>query len=292
MEKYFKYFKIPFIITAVIVVICVGIKIANSTSMVRSNNETDLKNNVFDYADNLSTQDEARLEETITEIEEQTGIDIAVVILNESLEGKGYKAGLSGRGTYDMWVKGYADSFADDHKMGYDYACGSNLVFVDNCFREPSTGRVDSWISTSGKAKENISTSECEEIMDIALANLTDYSGQEDYYKAYSKVVELVPRYASSTSAAVNLMQPKYIVVVSFLAALIYVLVNWRSKAGKKTTSGTTYVSQGRPNITRKQDIFLRKSVSKVRIQSSSGGGGGGGHSGGGGGHGGGGHSR
>lgn len=292
MEKYFRYFKIPFIVTGVIVAICVGIKMANSTSMVRSNNETDLKNNVFDYADNLTADREAQLEATITEIEEQTGIDIAVVILNESLEGKGYEAGLSGRGTYDMWVKGYADSFADDHKMGYDYACGSNLVFVDNCFREPSTGRVDSWISTSGKAKENISTSECEEIMDIALANLTDYSGQEDYYKAYSKVVELVPRYASSTSAAVNLMQPKYIVVVSFLAALIYVLVNWRSKAGKKTTSGTTYVSQGRPNITRKQDIFLRKSVSKVRIQSSSGGGGGGGHSGGGGGHGGGGHSR
>lgn len=290
MEKYFKYFKIPFIITAVIVVICIGIKIVYGTPKIRTNKDSDLTQNVFDYADNLTPQMEKNLEALIEETENKTGIDIAVVILNESLADAGYDPGYSSTGRRDMYVKGYADTFADVHNMGFDYARGSNLVFVDNCYREPTTGRVDSWISTSGKAKENISTAECEEIMNVALANLSDFSTKEDYYKAYSRVVELIPNYATPAASAAGKMQPKYITVGSLLIAAIYVLINWKSKAGKRTTSGTTYVSQGRPNITRKQDIFLRKTVSKVRIQSSSSSGGGGG--GGGGGHGGGGHSR
>lgn len=290
MKRYLNYFKIPFIITAVVVVVCVAVKLFAKPAVSRNNSQTDLSQNVFDYADNLTDAMENQLENLIAETEEKTGIDIAVVFLNESLADSGLEGGYSSRsGKYDMWVKGYAEAFYNAHSMGYEKPYGSGLVFVDNCFREPTTGRVDSWITAYGEAGNRISNSDCESIMDVALIDLDDYSTAEDYYRAYSRVVELIPRYYSSNAAALEVLKPSYIVVFAFVVAAIYVIASWKSKAGKKTTTGITYVTAGRPNVKRKQDAFIRKSVSKVRIQSSSGGGGGG-HSGGG--HSGGGHSR
>lgn len=286
MDRYFKYFKIPFIITAVIAVVCIVITVTAPDPAARNNTETDLTGNVFDYAGNLTDAQVSQLDAYITEIEEKTKIDIAIVILNESLADSGLEGGYSAKsGRYDMYVKGFADMFADVHRMGYEKPLGSNLVFVDNVYREPTTGRVDSWISTYGEAKQNISQSDCEAIMDDALYSLNDYSDADDYYSAYRRVVELVPNYASSFSQVLNYLRPVFIIAFAFAVAVIYVLINWKSKAGDKTTSGSTYLVTGRPNFRRKQDVFLRKSVTKVKIQSSS-------SSGGGGGHGGGGHSR
>lgn len=282
MARYFKYFRIPFIFFAIIAIGCIAIRIAaGNNQIVRGNNETDLTHNVFDYAGNLSKEHVAELESYITQIEDQTKIDIAIVILNESLEDGGYYGGGN-----NMWVRGYADTFADEHLMGYEMPMGSNVVFVDNCFREPATGRVDSWMSTYGTAKANITSTDCENLMDDALYGLTDHSSEEDYYKAYRRVVELIPRYASPTGGILGFLRPLYIFVFSLVVSAAYVAASWRSKAGDKTTSGSTYLESGRPNMRRRTDVFLRKSVSKVKIQSSSGSGGGGG------GHGGGGHSR
>ncbi len=282
MARYFKYFKIPFIIFAIVVIGCIAIRISagNKAPVVRGNKVTDLTQNVFDYAGNLTEEHIAELESYITEIEDQTKIDIAIVTLNESLEGKGYYGGSN-----HMWVNGYADTFADVHQMGYEMPMGSNVVFVDNCYREPSTGRVDSWMSTYGTAKTRISEGDCESLMDDALYGLNDGSTEYDYYRAYRRVVELIPRYASATGGILGFLRPIYIFAFSLVVAAIYVAASWRSKAGDKTTSGSTYLESGRPNMRRRTDVFLRKTVTKVKIQSSSG-------SGGGGGHGGGGHSR
>lgn len=201
MAKYFKYFKIPFIITAVIVVICVGIRIASNGPKECTNDDSLLDHNVYNYANNLSSSQERELEEIIEKVEQQTGIDIAVVTLNESLEGLGYDGGYSSKThDYDMWVKGYAETFGYENNMGYDYPGGSYVVFVDNIYREPSTGRVDSWMVANGTAGNLITNAEHEEILDIALADLNDYSTKDDYFKAYSKVVKLIPKYSSSAS--------------------------------------------------------------------------------------------
>ena len=287
MERYFKYFKVPFIITAIIVIVCVVIKVNASAPTPRNNPKTDLDSNVFDYAGNLTDAQVAELDAYIATIEEKTETDIAIVILNESLADSGLEGGYSEKsGRYDMWVKGYADMFADVHNLGYEGPMGSNIVFVDNVYREETTGRVDSWLSTHGEAKLNISTSNAESIMDDALYDLNDYSTADDYYKAYHRVVELIPRYMSSAQAALMVFRPVYILAAALVIALVYISANWKSKAGKKTTSSTTYVETGVPHMKNRRDVFLRKSVSRVKIQSSSGGGGGGG------GHGGGGHSR
>ena len=281
MKKYFEYFKALFIISGIIIALCLTAIISNS-GRKWNNDTTDLAHSVFDYADNLTPEQEAKLEKLITKAEKRSHSDIAVVFLNESLEGM-YD------GPNNMYVKGYADAFADVHMMGYEKPLGSNVVFVDNCYREPSTGRVDSWMSTYGDAKLELSQEECETIMDKALIDLTDYSTSDDYFKAYSKLVKLIPNYMTPIGGLMSMFNPVSILIAAFAIAAIYVAVNWSSKLGEDTITSTTYVQNGKPNITNRQDIFIRKSVSKRKIETSSGGSGGGG---GGGGHGGGGHSR
>ena len=295
MKKYFEYFKTSFIVAGIIIAICLTVIISNSGKKW-NNDATDLSHSVFDLADNLTAEQEAKLEKIIAKAEKQSHCDIAVVILNESLEDAyGGKNGGIGMGDYDVverhyYVKAYADTFADVHNMGYEKPLGSNVVFVDNCFREPSTGRVDSWMSTYGEAKEKLTQSECEKIMDVGLANLTDYSNSDDYFEAYSKIVKMIPSYMSPIGGAMGMFNVGTILLAALIIAGGYVLGNWKSKLGKVTTTSTTYVQNGKPNMTRREDRFIRKSVSKRKIETSSGGGGG--HSGGGGGHGGGGHSR
>lgn len=289
MKRFFNYFKIPFIVTAVIMAVCIIIRLVHGgtdTGIIR-NNESDLTSNVFDNAGVLNEKYIKELDEYIAQIEEEIGCDIAVVTLNESLEGK-YNTEAR------LWVMNYADDFADNHKMGYDKAYGNSIVFLDNIYREPSTGRVYSWISTSGLAQQKLSQNACESIMNDALDGLKDGSSAGEYMTAYHRVVQLLPSYmrgSESLGEVARSIKTVYILGVAFFIALIYVLVNWKSKLGKRTTVSTTYVENGRPNITRKQDIFIRKSVTKRKIQQSSGGSGGhmssGGHS-----HGGGGHSR
>lgn len=295
MKRYFDYFKTPFIIAGIVIALCLTIIISNSGKKW-NNNATDLDHSVFDFADNLTAEQEAKLEKLIAKAEKKAHTDIAVVILNESLEEAYNGSNGIGMGDYDIevrhyYVKGYADAFADVHNMGYEKPLGSNVVFVDNCYREPSTGRVDSWMSTYGDAKVKLSSEDCDSIMDIGLENLTDYSTSDDYFAAYSKIVKLIPSYMTPIGGAMNFFTPLTILIVSLVISAFYIMGNWKSKLGKVTTTSTTYVENGTPNMTRREDRFIRKSVTKRKIETNSGGGGGG-FSGGGGGHGGGGHSR
>ena len=289
MKQFLKYFKVPFILIAIMAIVCIGVRISKSgePEITWTNDDTDLTANVFDYAENLTDAQEKELDELISSVEDQIKCDIAVVTLNRTLSLEGYHSEPS------QWVMEYADDFADNHMMGYDKAYGNSIVFVDNLKRE-YTGRVYSWISTSGLAMKKISQSEAEEIMDIALADLNDNSDEDDYFEAYSNVIKLLPSFfdkGSVSGTAQNVLKPLYITIFSLIVALLYVLINWSSKVGDKTTRSTTYVENGHPTITHQGDVFLRKTVSKVKIETSSSGSGGhissGGHS-----HGGGGHSR
>lgn len=301
MKKYLKFFTIPFIVVGIITVLCLGIyftkKAPAADKPVKGNTQSDLNSNVFNYAGNLSDDKVAQLDSYIAQIEEETGIDIAVVTLDESLEDyvKKYESQLSYSVTPRQWVMVYADNFADEHKMGYDEPYGSSIVFVDNLHREESTGKVYSWISTSGYAQNEISEDECEAIMDVALANLSDSSSSEAYYQAYKDVVRLIPSKIAGSGYVSDegIFSTKFILLLAAVVAGLFILVNIKSKIGDKTTNAATYVVGGQPNMKNTSDVFLRKTVSKTKIESNSGSGGSGGHSSAGGhSHGGGGHSR
>ena len=67
---------------------------------------------------------------------------------------------------------------------------------------------------------------------------------------------------------------------MSLAGAIAFFIVNYSKKAGKDTTTASTY-SKGNAQILDKRDIFIRKEVHSVQIQSDSGGSGGGGGGGG-----------
>ena len=76
MKKFLKYFRIPFILIGILMVITIIIRVSSSgpEEIIRNNDETDLTQNVFNYAGNLTDSNVAELESLIERVEEQTSV--------------------------------------------------------------------------------------------------------------------------------------------------------------------------------------------------------------------------
>ena len=115
---------------------------------------------------------------------------------------------------------------------------------------------------------------------------------EDDPYEAYTRFVnEYADAYTGKGKSGIS---PLMVFLISFAVAGVFLLVNCFGKKGKKTTTDSTYVVGGKPLMRLREDRYIRKSVTKTKIQTDSGSGGGGGHhtSAGGVSHGGAGHSR
>ena len=254
---------------------------------------------VLDYADKLTDKEERELEEYIHEAEQKTTCDIVIVTLDESLKDYApeYRAKYTETITPDKYVMVYADKFWEDNKFGYDGpqvldgsdTTGDGVLLVDNNFREPETGRIYTWMCTTGKVERRYSEAD----IDYALDRFYDYV-EDDYYKACLKFVK---QFEFDMTGEIHLTGSKLVIIISLIYGLIYMLSHMSSSAGKSTVTESSYLIEGSLEFPVNRDTFVRKSVSKrynPPSETRSGGGGGGGHhiSGGGGSHGGGGHSR
>lgn len=256
-------------------------------SATRANTECLETERVFDYADVLSDKEEDSLRELIAKKETETRSDIVVVTLNESLvEYAAQYEDIIGPVPTNQCVMVYADNFYDENKFGYDKVHGDGVLFLDNWYRE-SDGKVHSWISTTGRVEDAFSTSMLDDIMNYSLDVVED-----DPYEAYTRFVnEYADAYTGKGKSGIS---PLMVFLISFAVAGVFLLVNCFGKKGKKTTTDSTYVVGGKPLMRLREDRYIRKSVTKTKIQTDSGSGGGGGHhtSAGGVSHGGAGHSR
>lgn len=291
MREYFRYFKWLYIILAVVVLL-LGVlsgghyMTSKAIDYQRTNTECTTTERVFDYGDVLTVKEEDQLRKLIAKREKQTGCDIVLITLNESL--KNYAREIDPHVSYDEFVRIYAEEFYESHNFGYNKPNGDGVLLVDNWYREDD-GRIYTWFCTTGKVKDGYSDAQIDHILD----NVYRYV-EHDPYRAYKTYVNDFYH----DMIGINVFQmfvPNWIPwIIGIITAVMFVLCNWRAKRGVKTTTATTYVDGMAPRFRVREDRFLRKSVVKHRIQSSSGGGGhsGGGHSGGGGSHGGGGHSR
>lgn len=292
MREYFRYFKWLYIIFAVLLLLfgflTAGHSIlASAADYKRTNTECTTTERVFDYGDVLTDKEEEKLRQLIAKREKQTGCDIVLVTLKESL--KDYAREIDPSVTYDKFVKIYAEEFYEEHNFGYNKSNGDGVILVDNWFREDD-GRIYTWFCTTGKVKSAYSAEDIDHILD----NVYRYV-ERNPYRAYKTYVN--DFYHDMIGINMIHMNVPGIVpwFIGIITAGIFVLINWKSKRGAKTTTASTYVDGKEPQFRVREDRFLRKSVVQHKIQSNSGSGGGGGHSGGGGGggsHGGGGHSR
>ena len=290
MKEYFKYFKWLYIVLAVLIVFLAFIKgtryfISNASYYERINTECTTTQRVFDYADVLSDKEEKKLETLIAKREKQTNCDIVLVTLNESL--KEYAREIEPSVRYSEFVRVYAEQFYEENNFGYNKPNGDGVILVDNWFREDD-GRIYTWFCTTGIVHKKYSDADIDHILDRVYQDI-----ETNPYKAYKTYVN--DFYDDMMGSRIfHADVPRGLpIIAGVIVALIFIAVNWKSKSGKKTTTANTYVKGQTPNFINRQDIFIRKTVTQRRIQSSSssgGHGGGGGHSGGG--HGGGGHSR
>ncbi len=289
MKQYFNYFKWIFLITALLGVIYAGTLIyqAAQKAEARANTECLTKERVFDYGNVLTQEEESKLRELISEREAQTGCDIVLVTLNESL--KEYARGKEADVSYDGFVRIYAEDFYDENKFGYDKPIGDGVLLVDNWFREDD-GRIYTWLCTVGRAEENYSSAMVDNLLDKVYLYVED-----DPYKAYETYVNEFYYDMTGTGQLTESLPFWSPFAAAAIIAIVFIAVHWSSKKGNRTTMATTYVNGGRPELKRKEDVLVNKVVTRRHIERSSGNGGGssggGGHSGGGH-HGGGGHSR
>ena len=92
MREYFHYFKWLYIILGVML-LCYGIvagghlAASKAAGYERTNAQCKSEERVFDYGDVLTDREEDKLRELIARREKQTGCDIVLVTLQESLEG-------------------------------------------------------------------------------------------------------------------------------------------------------------------------------------------------------------
>ncbi|MBO5261109.1 MAG: TPM domain-containing protein [Coprococcus sp.] len=247
----------------------------------RNNNDCLTEQRIFDFADKLSDADEELLLEDIEEIENKVGMDFVVVTMDQYTDLSQY--GMSATG-YDIEsnTKNIAEAICDYYLFGWEewpdgtYLNGKNastsVVVVANW--QENDGYV--YLCTSGKAKERISEAKA--------VKITQYGGKilrSNTLGGFQRMIKKTKQAMGSGGHGVDLFTPLIRFVACAIAAVIFFLVNFSKKAGTDTTTASTY-SKGNAQILDRRDIFIRKEVHSVTIQSSSGGGGGGGSSGGG----------
>ena len=284
MREYFRYFKWIYIILAVLGILLFVLHvghwgIALTADYQRTNKECLTDQRVFDYGDVLTDKEEQKLEKLIAKREKQTGCDIVLITLHESL--KEYAREIEPGVSYNEFVGVYAEQFWKENGLGYDRPDGDGVVLVDNWYREDD-GAIYSGFSARGRVIDAYTDLQINHILD----NVYRYVEQNPYraYKTY--VNDFYHDMLGINVFSIYIPQIAYW-IVGIISAVIFILYNWRSRKGRKTITAVTYVAGGKPVFRVCEDRFIRKTVTRRKIERSSsgssggsGGGGGGGRSG------------
>lgn len=123
MREYFRYFKWLYIILAAVALLAAVLHIghwglAKTLNYQRTNTECLTDERVFDGAGVLSDKEEEKLRRLIAKREKQTGCDIVLVTLNESL--KEYARAIEPGVISEEYVRVYAEQSWENMGFGYD----------------------------------------------------------------------------------------------------------------------------------------------------------------------------
>ncbi len=270
MKQYVRYFKWYFMAVAVLAAVYGGILLVHGSSDYgeRRNGECMTEERVFDYGEVLSEKEESKLRELIEKRERQTGCDIVLVTLNESL--KEYAREKEPDVPYGEFVRVFAEDFYDKNGFGYDKPVGDGVLLVDNWYRE-NDGNVYTWLCAVGRPDRKYGLDGMNHLLD----NVYRYV-ESNPYRAYRTYINEF--YHDMTGSGRNTVYLAGKDTMPFAAALIGMLLflafHWGSKKGEKTVTASTYVEGGKPRLHRKEDVLVNKVVAKRRIQTNGGHGG------------------
>jgi len=274
-KQYVHYFRVWFIIVGILFLITLGagISYAVRADVARGNNDAPAER-VYDYADVLTDGEEEKLRRQIAKAEKKLRIDIVLVTFSQSVEGEEAMRQYGYRSTdWEQNMQDYADDFWDEKRYGYNAGFeGDGCILVHNWYE----GQNGEHLSTSGSVERRFGYNDID-----AVLNRVDAYYATDPYRAYAAYVDEV---CSIMRGSRGMMLPwPCIIIVPLVSAVVFALVNLRQKPARDTTTASTYVAGGRPEMKARSDDFIRKNVVTRRIETSSGSSGG--RSGGGGGH-------
>lgn len=287
-KQYLQYFRFWFIAVGVVFVIflvtLIGRMAGGSVGQERNNSMSPTER-VYDYADVLTNEEEDTLRELIAKREELVKCDIILVTSCEDMEAIGVasdttESGLrvTGGRDWETAMMNTADDFYDSNNFGYNGVAGDGVLLLDNWYE----GQEGSWLSTSGRAMNRMSTYDIDKVLDAVYYKVDD--SPYEAYKAYvDQFCNIMTEPTAKQESGMEMLIIGFVVIT--VGCLIYVGVNSVQREATDTTASTEYVKGGRPVMNVCEDVFVNKTVTSRVIQTSSGGGGGGHRSGGGGGH-------
>lgn len=219
---------------------------------------------VFDNADLLSQEEEARLQERAAALGEELSLDVVIVTTNDA-EGK--------------TATEFADDFFDYNGFGYEKEMGSGILYLIDMDNRQST------ISTSGTAIERYSDREQNEWQD----ELTGYLRSGEYYDACWEFLDGVERYEGYPSSAAgeavaagqerlaDKYTPKKLLVRLGISLAVAALVVGIMAFSTQRMSGAAgrYYQKGAVDVRKKLDRFTHTTVVTRKIERNTNSGGG-----------------
>lgn len=271
-KQYLHYFRFWFIAVAVLAVICTVLGAMKFLESRRGRtNHAAPAERVYDYADVLTDAEEEQLRRYIAEKEEKLHIDIVLVTISKSVEGAEAKEQYGYRSV--VWednMQDIADDFWDENKYGYNKGLeGDGILLLHNWYE----GQNGEQLSTSGRVEDLFSLQNLHTVL-----YAVDKYYETDPYRAYLAYIDTVEELMSHDIEEVSVLGGMGF-ILSMIVALIYAAVHLVQKPAQNTTAVNAYVLGGKPEMNRRSDDFIRKSVATRRIQTSSSGGGGRSHS-------------
>lgn len=252
-KQYLRYFRFWFIAIGILTVIFLAVLIPKmmENPAVRKNSQAPAER-VYDYADVMTDEEEQKLREYIAVCEESAKLDIVLVTVNEAME--------SPDCSWEDAMMNAADDFYDEKQFGYNKVHGDGVLLLDNWYE----GQAGSWLTTCGNAYMKFTSEETNKVLDEVY-----YQVEENPYQAYKAYVDEVVRFMSvEEDASIPI---SFILIVSFVVALIYALCHLNQSKARDTTTVTQYVSGGKPNLQNASDDFIRKHVVTRRIERNTG---------------------
>lgn len=208
---------------------------------------------IDDQADVLTNDEESTLNDKLTAFQEETELDLAVVLTT----------GVD-NGTY------YHDdrmSFADDYYDYNGYAKDGALLLV-NIGDDGAYTRGNSWISTSGSCIDLISD---DDISDIGY-ELTPLLESGNYYDAVNVFPDLVGNIQRSDRIGNAGVIALITIIVCVVIAFIYTAkLKHQLKSVSASTEANHYIVNGSLSVTRSYDHYLFSNVTKTERESSKG---------------------
>ncbi len=205
-----------------------------------------------DKADLLTPNEEALLNEALTNLSSQLDSDI-VFVTAEDLNDSSFP--------HDYTMQDYADMYYES--FGYDKDGILVLVVLSN-----ENGKRGVHFSTSGKCIKRLSDEEREEILDDVIDNHNPDS--VGYYEfLYAIVLDL----QQAVPPHLKWYSPLLALTIGFIIALaIMLIMKSQLKSVKMAHGAANYVRAGSMNVTQSRDTYLYSTVSRTARPKDNGG--------------------